>query len=158
MNRPVSLVVALAFGISSAHGAGTLERALNCQLKTAELRPLMKALAAEDASFTKASQRYGAPSVDVYKLSRPVTAHGLSSEVVTVAPARITLAVPGTDVKTVATRLGLESIPFSPSSREVRPGVSIVAYELSHAGLKGHVLVGCEYADQAATGWVSNLP
>ena len=51
-------------------------------------------------------------------------------------------------------KLKLKEEPYSPASRVVRPTVRVVAFQLSHQALADKLLVGCEYANGDAAGWV----
>ena len=77
-------------------GAGTLERALACQLTPEELPSLMTNLRARDSGFKKPVTQLGMPMMDVFKLEAPVTAHARPADEVMVAPARIALVLCGT--------------------------------------------------------------
>lgn len=70
------------------------------------------------------------------------------------APARVLLAVPDKTIDGAVRSLKLEKNPYSPASRTVRPTVSLVAFQLSHQNLQNKLLIGCEYAHQAAAQWV----
>ncbi len=138
---------------TKAAGNELLVRALSCQLTDTEIGPLIKNLITELKEFGKASTMLALPSVNVYQLTNPVTANGYTSTTVAIMPTRILLAVPGKTIKQAQSALKLESVPFSPVSRSIRPTVNLVALELSHKELAHKLLVGCEYANQEAAKW-----
>lgn len=129
------------------------ERALNCQLADEELAGLMQDLAADLVAFRRPVAQYGAPTANVYAMPVPLKAFGHASSMVVVMPARVLLAVEGRTVRQASMALGLHASSFGPASRQVRPGVSAVAFQLSHPMLAGKLLVGCEYASEAAARW-----
>lgn len=131
-----------------------LERALSCKLKDGEMPSLMRELAVQQTAFVKPSKQYGAPSVDIYQLREPVTALGYSSAEVAVTTGRILLAIPSEPMSQAIDKLKLKEEPYSPARREVRPTVSVVAFQLSHKTLEGKLLVGCEYANNDAARWI----
>lgn len=137
-----------------ASGATLLENALSCKLKDVEVESLMRNLAASQPAFAKPAKQVMAPSADIYRMAQPVTALGYSSTEVVVTPGRILLAVPGTPLKQAIGKLNLTEEPYSPAKREIRPTVSVVAFQMSSDGLEGKLLVGCEYANAAAARWV----
>jgi hypothetical protein len=139
---------------NSRRASRLLSRALSCQLGDADLGTLMSALAAERPELRTPRAQLSAPSGTLYVLATPVSALGFSSSLILVQPMRILMAVQGMTVPRVAGRLLLEPVPFSPSSRSVRPNVSVIAFDLHHAQLAGRVLVGCEYALPGAAGWL----
>jgi hypothetical protein len=51
-------------------------------------------------------------------------------------------------------KLNLKEMEFFPPGREIRPKVSVLAWQLPHKNLEGKLLVGCQYANVAAAGWV----
>jgi hypothetical protein len=51
-----------------------LETALSCQLKDEQIASLMRDLALQQPAFVKPSQQFGAPSADIYRLPKPVSA------------------------------------------------------------------------------------
>lgn len=114
----------------------------------------MRHLAAAHAAFAKPVAQHGAPAADLYQLTAPVSALGYRSSQVVLTPARILLATQVEPLPQVAARLGLQSAPYAPAARVVRPTVSVVAFRLAHKGLENSVLVGCEYATPAAARWV----
>jgi hypothetical protein len=129
-----------------------LQNALSCKLKDSDMPSLIRTLAAQQPAFAKPAKQFGAPSADVYQLQAPVTALGYSSREVVVTPGRILLAVPGETIAKAAGKLKLKEEEYSPASREVRPTVSVVAFQLSHMADK--LLVGCQYANNDAASWV----
>ncbi|MBD8566739.1 hypothetical protein IFU01_20985 [Oxalobacteraceae sp. CFBP 8763] len=131
-----------------------LETALSCQLKDEQIASLMRDLALQQPAFVKPSQQFGTPSADIYRLPKPVSALGYSSNEVVVTPARVLLAVPAQTVSQAVDKLNLIEEAYSPASREIRPTVSVVAFQLSHKELENKLLVGCQYANNDAAGWI----
>jgi len=146
----------LAFSCVNAFSAESplLENALSCKLKDNEMSSLMRELASRQPDFAKPAAQFGAPSADVYRLQKPVTAFGYSASEVVVTPGRILLAVPGEPVARAIGKLKLTAEEYAPASRVVRPTVSVVAFQLSHQPLQNKLLVGCEYANADAAAWV----
>lgn len=130
-----------------------LARALTCQLQAGEIAGLPAALASLDRSFAKPSQRYLLPSFNRYKAAEPVSAYGYATNDIVLAPDRVMILAPAADRKTIEVSLGLKDAKYAPSSKEVGPDRSIVAYELG--SLPGKLLLGCQYDGQAAAAWGS---
>jgi hypothetical protein len=155
MKKLIALALSLSCACAFAAPASLLERALECKLADKDLASMMRDLGAADAAMKKPASSNGAPTVDIYQLTAPVTALGYTSSTIAVMPGRILLAVPGTTVSAASTKLKLKPDEFSPSSREVRPTVSVVAFQLSAKPLDGKLLVGCEYANPATAKWIA---
>jgi hypothetical protein len=140
--------------LSYAGGKSLLSRALSCEINDAEVPTLLKDIRSETTGMKVPEAYLAAPSGDLYHLNEPVSVFGLSSTAILVMSARILMAVPQTTLSHITKNLQLETIPFSPSSRSVRPSVSIIAFELHQKELEGKVLVGCEYALPSAAEWI----
>lgn len=152
------LIIAMflsAVGSAQAADATLLERALRCELKETELARLMPGLAAQDKGFTRPAASGGAPSYDLYKTAGSVSAHGYNAAEVVVMPATIMLAVEGKPLAAAVKALQLEGDEYSPAVRSVRPGVEIIAFQLS--SLPNKVLIGCRYSHEAAGAWVKGF-
>ena len=151
------IALALSLGCSGAFAAppSLLERALECKLADKDLASMMRDLGAAEVAMKKPATRIGVPTVDLYQLAAPVTAHGHSSSTVAVMPGRIVLAVDGATVSAASTKLKLQEDSYGPSSREVRPNVSVVAFQLSAKPLAGKLLLGCQYGNPATATWVA---
>lgn len=154
--------------IAGQAGAGTLERALACALKPAELPALMKNLRAQDSGFKKPVAKLGMPTMDVFKLAAPVTAHGFTTDEVVVAPTRVAMVLRGktsmelgrslTLQKTIPDAPGEAPNPFAPWERMVQPRyASLVAYQSSHHRLQDAALLGCQYAHNGAALWPDDV-
>ena len=84
-------LVSLAAALPSTALAreGLLARAVSCQVDDGDVATLMGALAAEDAGMKSAAQAFAAPSGNLYRLARPVSALGHSADAIYVSPGRI---------------------------------------------------------------------
>lgn len=153
MKKLFTIALSLICAGTYAAPSPLLERALQCKLEDKDLASLMRDLGAADSAMKKPVAQMGAPTVNVYQLAAPVTAFGYTSSTVAVMPGRIVLAVDGTTVSAASAKLKLKEDEYSPSSRAVRPTVSVVAFKLSSKPLDGKVLVGCEYASPATAAW-----
>lgn len=147
----------MLLGAASAQAGSDelLERALRCELKDGELAPLMQTLASKDKGFAKATASGGAPSYDLYRIAAPASAHGYSSAEVLVMPATIALVVDGKPLAGAVKALKLQGDEYSPATRTVRAGASILAFQLSR--LEGKLLVGCRYDNPATAAWVKGF-
>lgn len=154
--------------IAGQVGAGTLERALACALKPAELPALMKNLRAQDGGFRKPVAKLGMPTMDVFKLDAPVTAHGFTADEVVVAPTRIAMVLRGKTSMELGRSLTLQKAipdapgeapnPYTPWERMVQPRyASLVAYQSSHHRLQDAALLGCQYAHNGAALWPDDV-
>ncbi len=147
-------VVFVVAATTQAEAAALLiERALTCRLEPREIAGLMQALPAQIAEMAKPAQQFGAPTGNLYRLAKPVSAFGYASKDVYVTPTRIMLVVSNVKPEAVVKKLKLEPAKLSPASRQVNTTASVVSYELHQEGLVGKVLVGCEYDDQGAATW-----
>lgn len=159
MHRTLTLAAALlALAAPSAALAreSLLARALSCRLDDSAVATLMGGLAAEDPGMKSAAQAFAAPSGNLYRLARPVSALGASADAIYVAPGRIAMVVPGETLATVTARLQLEPTSYGPAERPVDDGRTLIAYQLHQDGLNGKVLVGCEYGNPAAAAWLGD--
>jgi len=154
MRKIVAAVLVFSCANAFAAESPLLENALSCKLKDSETASLMRELAARQPGLAKPATQFGAPSADVYQLQKPVTALGYTSSEVVVTPGRILLAVPGEPVAKAVGKLKLTPDEYGPASRDVRPTVSVVAFQLSHQALQNKLLVGCQYATADAASWV----
>jgi hypothetical protein len=132
-----------------------LTRALSCQIGDGAVAKLMDTLAIEDAGLKSPAQSLAAPSGNLYRLAKPVSALGYSAREVYVSPGRIAMAVAGQTPASVAARLKLEPDAYGPAERAIDGAHKIIAYELHQDALAGKVLVGCEYGDPAAQAWLA---
>lgn len=155
MKKLFAMALSLSCSCAFAAPAPLIERALQCKLADKDLASLMRDLAAADSAMKKPATQIGAPTVDLYQLTAPVTAFGYTSSTVAVMPGRIALAVDGATVSSASAKLKLTEDAYGPSSRVVRPTVSVVAFQLSPKALAGKLLVGCEYANPATANWVA---
>ena len=130
-----------------------LARALSCQIDDGAVATLMETLAAEDPGLKTPAQSLAAPSGNLYRLARPVSALGYSAKEIYVSPSRIVMVVAGQKPASVSAQLRLEPVPYSPAERPIDGARKIIAYELHQDALAGKVLVGCEYGDPAAQAW-----
>ena len=157
-------MLAVSLLVTGQAGAGTLERALACQLTPAELPALMANLRAQDSGFKKPVAQLGMPTMDVFKLDATVTAHGWTADEVVVAPTRIALVLRGTTSAELGGAMQLrrdltglptvDATPYVPWVRTVQPRyTSLIAYQSSHHRLQGAALLGCQYAHQGAGLW-----
>mgnify|MGYP001040054370 CR=1 FL=1 len=151
-------LVSLAAALPSTALAreGLLARAVSCQVDDGDVATLMGALAAEDAGMKSAAQAFAAPSGNLYRLARPVSALGHSADAIYVSPGRIVMVVEGQALAAVSARLQLEAEPYGPAERRIDDTRKIVAYQLSQGVLNGKVLVGCEYGNPAAAAWLAD--
>lgn len=155
--KKLSALILIA--VSSLSQASTLlERAINCELQDEELKNLIQTIAVHQSEFKKPALELAAPSVNLYELEKPITVFGFTAETIAVMPGRVMLAVSGTNKNNVTKKLNLIEEEYSPSSKTVRPTVSVVAFNLSHSALQGKTLVGCEYASPAAASWIQDGP
>lgn len=133
---------------------GLLARAVSCQISDDAIATLISASALQDAGMKKPAQALAAPSGNLYRLARPVSALGYSSSEIYVSPGRIAMAVPGQALAAVSAKLQLTPDPYGPAERRIDATHALVAYELHQAPLTGKVLVGCAYDDPAALQWL----
>lgn len=132
-----------------------LTRALSCKIAEGDVARLMDTLAVEDAGMKAPSQSLAAPSGNVYRLAKPVSALGYSAAEIYISPGRIAMVVSGQTPDSVAARLQLTPDPYGPAERQVDSTHKIIAYELHQDALAGKALVGCEYGDPAALAWLA---
>lgn len=159
MNPALALVATLAaFAAPSAALAreSLLARAVSCRLDDGAVATLMAGLAAEDAGMTSPAQAFAAPSGNLYRLARPVSALGAAADAIYVSPGRIAMVVSGETLAAVAARLRLEPAPFGPAERPIDEGRALIVYQLHQGGLEGKVLVGCKYGAPAALTWLGD--
>lgn len=159
MNPTLTLAAALlALAAPSAALAreSLLARALSCRLDDSAVATLMGGLAAEDPGMKSPAQVFAAPSGNLYRLTRPVSALGASADAIYVAPGRIAMVVPGETLAAVTARLHLEPTSYGPAERPVDDGRTLLAYQLHQDGLNGKVLVGCAYGNPAAAAWLGD--
>jgi hypothetical protein len=149
-----ALVVLTAPSVALA-GETQLARAVSCQVGDGEIAKLMDRLATEDAGMKAPAQSLAAPSGNLYRLARPFSALGYSTSEIYVSPSRIAMVVSGQPLASVSARLHLAPTPYGPAERPVDDTRKIIAYELHQDALAGKVLVGCEYADSGAQGWLA---
>jgi hypothetical protein len=154
MKNMIALVLSIGCSGAFAAPATLLERALECKLADKDLASLMRELGAADGAMKKPATQIGAPTVDLYQLAAPVTAFGHSASTVAVMPGRILLAIDGATMDAASAKLKLKEESYGPSSREVRPTVSVVAFQLSAKPLAGKLLLGCQYGNPATATWV----
>ncbi len=124
-----------------------LVEALTCQLADAELPALLPQLRREQAvDFRQSERQYADPLLDLYRLRMPVSAWGQRSDAVVIAPDRVMLAVPGTP-ESVAAALehALQQSADTPLSGALDDTHALVIYQQDLPGLRGLVLIGCEY-------------
>lgn len=132
-----------------------LTRALSCRIDDGAIATLMDRLAVEDPGLKAPAQSLAAPSGNLYRLARPVSAFGYSTQEIYVSPGRIAMVVAGQSPASVTARLRLEAVPYSPAERTIDGAHKIIAYELHQDALASKVLVGCEYGDPAAQAWLA---
>lgn len=148
----------LLFAAGSPASAGPppslLSRALSCQLRGNEIQNLMETLPRQIPEMGSVARSYAAPSGNLYRLKRPESVLGYSSDEIYVQPARILMLVSGVSASKVARKLHLMFAPFPPAARAITPTATLVSYQLHQEGLAGKVLVGCEYDDPAALNWL----
>lgn len=158
--RPFILAATLALLATANPSAARapeslLSRAVSCQIEDGAIAMLMDRLAVEDAGLKTPAQSLAAPSGNLYRLARPVSALGYSANAIYVSPGRIAMVVAGQKPASVIARLNLEPVPYSPAERPIDGARKIIAYELHQDALAGKVLVGCEYSDPAAQAWLA---
>ena len=161
VNRTLALVAtltSLALAAPSAAFAreSLLARAVSCRIDDGAVATLMAGLAAEDAGMTSPAQAFAAPSGNLYRLARPVSALGAATDAIYVSPGRIAMVVSGQALAAVSARLRLEPAPYGPAERSIDEGRTLIAYELHQDGLEGNVLVGCAYGAPAALAWLGD--
>ena len=153
--KKLSVLLLASYSATALSAQPTLlENALSCKLKDSELPSLMRELAVQQPAFAKPAEQVSAPSADIYRLNKPASAFGYASAEVVVTPGRILLALPGASRGKAISTLKLQEADYAPASRVIRPTVSLVAFQLSHQALANKLLVGCEYANADAAGWV----
>lgn len=154
---PITAAILLASAsISGSSPFPLLQRALSCQLDKSEVPTLMAGLEQDLRGEVAMERQYAAPSGDLYRLSRPVTALGYSSTLVYVQPGRIAILLDSPQ-ETVSKALRLEPAPYSPDSRQIAEDVSLVAWQSHQDGLAGKTLLGCEYRVDAAGLWLEQI-
>lgn len=113
-----------ALAIAQEH-QGLLERALSCQVGASEIATLMRKGEAEDVGMKRPTQTFAAPSGNLYRLAKPVSALGYSTSEIYVAPGRITMAVSGQALASISAKLKLSADPYGPAEGEGRGGPPI---------------------------------
>jgi hypothetical protein len=151
-----AILMAVAAPSAALAGESLLTGAVSCQVNDRDVGTLMGALVAEDAGMKSAAQAFAAPSGNLYRLARPVSALGHSADAIYVSPGRIVMVVEGQTLAAVSARLQLEAEPYGPAERRIDDTRKIVAYQLSQGVLDGKVLVGCEYGNPAAAAWLAD--
>ncbi|HWU15984.1 MAG TPA: hypothetical protein VN157_18465 [Caulobacter sp.] len=151
-----AILMAVAAPSAALAGESLLTGAVSCQVNDRDVGTLMGALVAEDAGMKSAAQAFATPSGNLYRLAKPVSAMGYSTDAIYVAPGRIAMVVSGETLAAVIARLRLEPASYGPAERPVDDGRTLIAYQLHQGGLDGKVLVGCAYGAPAALTWLGD--
>lgn len=154
MGCAASLAMLTAAPVVAQERHGLLERALSCQIGASEIATLMSKSQADDAGMKRPAQTLAAPSGNLYRLTKPVSALGYSTSEIYVAPGRFAMAISGQALASVSAKLQLAADPYGPAERRIDASRAIIAYQLHQAPLADKVLVGCAYDDPAALGWL----
>jgi hypothetical protein len=142
---------------STVSGKGSiLKQALSCQIGKGDIAGLIAEIDDEMGAKMLLQRSYAAPSGHLLHLEEPVTALGYTSRDVYVQPGRIAILVDA-PLPALSKALLLQEEPYRPATRPVDESRSIVAWQLSQEGLAGKTLLGCEYQDPAAAGWLDQI-
>jgi hypothetical protein len=131
----------------AAAPSDTLRDALTCDTTAADIAGLLPRLRRERPSeFVQTERQYSAPVMDLYRLNEPVHAWGHDSDAVVIASNRVLISVEG-PLEQAAMQLeqALEQSRDAPLSSAFDEQHALVVYAAEQPGLKGRVLIGCEY-------------
>ncbi len=131
----------------AAAPSDTLRDALTCRTTAADIAGLLPRLRRErPTEFVQTERQYSAPVMDLYRLNEPVHAWGHDSDAVVIASSRVLISVEG-PLEQAAMQLeqALEQSRDTPLSSAFDEQHALVVYAAEQPGLKGRVLIGCEY-------------
>ena len=136
-----------ASATDAAASSDTLRDALTCRTAAADIAGLLPRLRRErPTEFVQTERQYSSPVMDLYRLNEPVHAWGHDSDAVVIASSRVLISVEG-PLEQAAMQLEqtLEQSRDTPLSSAFDEQHALVVYAAEQPGLKGRVLIGCEY-------------